>query len=279
MSLTIGFAVCIGLKYVSFSPSGTDFAMSDALAVTAPRLYVADSLAAGARAGFTSAQAHYLRDVMRLAPGAAVRLFNGRDGAWLAEVETLAKSGGAAVAKSLIRAQRAEPDLWLVFAPIRGPRQDVLAEKAVELGVSVLQPVLTERTQVRRVNPERLTAQAVEAAEQCERLSIPEIRPLADLSSVLASWPSERRLWYGDERGNGAAALAAFSAAGRGGAHAVLVGPEGGFSPRELDVLAAASFSSGVGLGPRILRAETAAIAALTLWQAVLGDGGLSPGR
>jgi 16S rRNA (uracil1498-N3)-methyltransferase len=108
---------------------------------------------------------------------------------------------------------------------------------------------------------------------------VPVVRPLADLPSLLAAWPADRRLWYGDERGGGVSALAAFSAAERHGAHAVLIGPEGGFSPRELDVLASASFSSGVGLGPRILRAETAAIAALTLWQAVLGDGGLPPGH
>ncbi len=253
--------------------------MSDARAVTAPRLYVSDALAAGARVSFGAAQAHYLRDVMRLAPGAAVRLFNGRDGAWLAEIETLAKGRGTAVAREAVQPQRAEPDVWLLFAPIRGPRQDMLVEKAVELGVAALQPVLTERTQVRRVNAERIAAQAVEAAEQCERLSLPTVRPLADLSAVLAAWPAERRLWYGDERGDGASALAAFSACGGGGPHAILVGPEGGFSPRELDVLASASFSSGVGLGPRILRAETAAIAALTLWQAVLGDGGLPPGR
>lgn len=247
------------------------------MSTTAPRLYVPDALAAGAEVALSAAQAHYLRDVMRASPGDAVRLFNGRDGAWLAEIAALGKGKGSLAVRDLLAPQRAEPEIWLLFAPLKSARQDMLVEKAVELGVSVLQPVLTERTQTRRVNAERLQAQVVEAAEQCERLSVPEVRPLADLAAVLGSWPAARTLFYGDESGGGAPALAAFSAAPGTDGDALLVGPEGGFSPRELDVLHAASFSLGVGFGPRILRAETAALVGLSLWQAARGDGGLSP--
>ncbi|SBW07531.1 Ribosomal RNA small subunit methyltransferase E [uncultured Alphaproteobacteria bacterium] len=249
------------------------------IASTAPRLYVPDALAEAADVPLAPAQAHYLRDVMRMAPGDAVRLFNGRDGAWLAEVAALGKGRGSLRVGACIAPQRPEPGVWLLFAPLKSARQDMLVEKAVELGVAVLQPVLTERTQTRRVNPERLAAQVTEAAEQCERLTLPEVRPLAELSDLLARWPAGRTLFYGDETGGGGAALAAFSAPAGVGGDALLVGPEGGFSPRELDVLRGASFSLGVGFGPRILRAETAAVVALSLWQATRGDGGLAPGR
>ncbi|WP_337997352.1 16S rRNA (uracil(1498)-N(3))-methyltransferase [Oleispirillum naphthae] len=248
-------------------------------ATTAPRLFVPDALSEGAAVRLTPAQAHYLRDVMRLSPGATVRLFNGRDGGWLAEIGSLSKNAATARAAECIQAQRAEPDVWLLFAPIKGPRQDVLVEKAVELGAAALWPVLTARGQVRRVNAERLAAQAAEAAEQCERLSVPEAKPLAGLPAVLAAWPAGRTLFYADETGGGSPAFPAFSAAGAGVPAAILVGPEGGFSPAELDLLAAASFSKGVGLGPRILRAETAAIASLSLWQAAAGDAALPPER
>jgi 16S rRNA (uracil1498-N3)-methyltransferase len=249
------------------------------IASTAPRLFVPDPLSEGSETLLSPAQAHYLRDVMRMNVGDAVRLFNGRDGMWLASIAALGKSKGALGVESLIAPQRPEPEIWLLFAPLKAQRQDMLVEKAVELGVSVLQPVLTQRTQTRRINAERLEAQVIEAAEQCERLTLPEVRPLAELSGVLGAWEPSRRLFYGDETGNGAAALAAFSAPRGVGGDALLVGPEGGFSPQELDVLAAASFSSGVGLGPRILRAETAALAALALWQAVRGDGARLPGH
>lgn len=246
-------------------------------ASTTPRLHVPDALGAAAEVPLAPAQAHYLRDVMRLNPGDAVRLFNGRDGAWLAEIAALGKGKGTLRCTAAIAPQRPEPEIWLLFAPLKSARQDMLVEKAVELGVSVLQPVLTERTQTRRVNPERLLAQAIEAAEQCERLTLPEVRPLAELFDLLAGWPAGRTLFYGDESGGGTPALAAFSAPATAGGDALLVGPEGGFSPRELDVLRAASFSLGVGFGPRILRAETAALTGLSLWQAARGDGGLAP--
>lgn len=249
------------------------------IAGTAPRLFVPDALAEGGEVPLSAAQAHYLRDVLRMNPGDPVRLFNGRDGAWLAAIAALGKGKGSLAVETRIAPQRDEPTIWLLFAPLKSTRQDMLVEKAVELGVSVLQPVLTERTQTRRINAERLEAQVIEAAEQCERLTLPEVRPLADLTNVLAAWEPSRRLFYGDETGRGAPALSAFSAPADAVADALLIGPEGGFSPRELDVLTAASFSSGVGLGPRILRAETAALAALTLWQAARGDGSRLPGH
>jgi len=247
--------------------------------ITAPRLFVPDALSEGAIVPLSPAQTHYLRGVMRLAPGAAVRLFNGHDGGWLGEVETLSKTGGTLRANRRIQAQRPVPDIWLLFAPIKGPRQDMLVEKAVELGAAAVWPVLTARGQVRRVNADRLCAQAVEAAEQCERLSVPEVKSLAALPAVLADWPAGRILFYGDESGAGTPAFQAFAAAGTGVPAAILVGPEGGFSPAELDLLASASFSKGVGLGPRILRAETAALSALCLWQSAAGDGTLPPER
>ncbi|MBN2753026.1 MAG: 16S rRNA (uracil(1498)-N(3))-methyltransferase [Rhodospirillaceae bacterium] len=252
--------------------------MSSRPAATAPRLFVPDPLLEGAEIALSAAQAHYLRSVMRLTPGATVRLFNGCDGAWLGTIDHLAKGAAMVRASVQIQTQHPEPDIWLLFAPIKSARQDVLVEKAVELGASVLLPVLTARTQIRRINTDRLRAQAVEAAEQCERLSVPDIRPLTDLATVLRTWPTPRHLWHADESGNGEPALAAFSAVKSGPGDALLIGPEGGFSSDELDLLASASFSKGVGLGPRILRAETAAIVALSLWQAAAGDGTLPPG-
>jgi len=220
----------------------------------------------------TPNQAHYLRDVMRMAEGEAVRVFNGRDGNWLGEIASLGKKRGSLTTIEQTHSQRMEPDIWLVFAPIKSARMDMLVEKAVELGVSVLQPVFTERTQVRRTNSERLRAQVVEAAEQCERMTVPEVRDALPLSQLLAQWPEDRHLWYGDETGQGAA-TAAFQRTRTDAYHGILIGPEGGFSPSEVDVLDRSSFSKGVGLGPRVLRAETAAVVGLCLWQSVVGDG------
>jgi len=239
----------------------------------AARLYVTDALAAGGSAALTPGQVHYLRHVLRLGAGARIEVFNGRDGAWAAEPAFSGK--GRAEARLLERtcAQRVVPDLWLLFGPVKSARLDMAVEKATELGVAVLQPVLTEYTQCRRVNLARMQARAVEAAEQSGRLSVPEVREPVSLAALLAAWPAGRRLWHCDETGGGAPALAAFREAEPGAGDAILIGPEGGFSPREVDLLRAAPFSYPVGLGPRILRAETAAIAALALWQAVLGDG------
>ena len=229
-------------------------------------------LASGAEIELNRGQAHYLRSVLRLNSGAAVAVFNETDGEWLARLCELGKGAALAVETQLREAlPEAETDVWLVFAPVKRARLDWLVEKATELGVSALLPVWTARTQVERVNLDRLRAHAVEAAEQSERLSIPELRAPEPLERLLAAWPGERRLIVCDESGAGepisdaAARLAP-------GPVALLVGPEGGFDETELDAFGKLSFVTRVGLGPRVLRAETAALAALAVFQAIAGD-------
>ena len=238
---------------------------------TVTRLYADQPLSAGASVSLDDAQSHYLRNVLRLAPGARIALFNARDGEWWAEIDKLGKSGGIARAVEQRRKPRAEPDLWLVFAPLKRARIDYLVEKATELGVSALLPVLTERTVVERLNLDRLRAHAREAAEQTERLSLPEIREPAPLATVLARWPSERRLLACVESG-GAPPIAECLAREKPGPWAALIGPEGGFADSELDAIGKLPFVCAVSLGPRVLRADTAAISALSLLQAFLGD-------
>ena len=235
------------------------------------RLFVDSPLAAGTDVVLEADQAHYLVNVMRLGAGAAVALFNGRDGEWAAVIAAVAKRGCTLRVEQLLRPQAAGSDLWLLFAPVKGPRTDFIAEKATELGVSLLQPVLTRRTVANRVNVERLAANAREAAEQCERLTVPEVRDLVPLETILGQWPAERRLMFCDETGVSPPAPRVLTGLPRG-PWAVLIGPEGGFGPEELIAVKAMKNAIPVGLGPRILRADTAAVAALTLWQAALGD-------
>jgi len=232
------------------------------------RLYVTADLHDGAGVPLSGGQAHYLLHVLRAKAGARVRLFNGRDGEWVAELELLGKRGVIARALSRTLPQDAIPDIWLVFAPVKKTPADYLAQKATELGATRLQAVFTRRTIVTRVNEERLRANAVEAAEQSDRLSVPEIGAPLPLEKLLASWPQERRLCFCDEGGD-AKPLAA--AAGPAPA-AILTGPEGGFDPDERQMLRALPFVTPVALGPRILRADTAALAALAVWQSVQGD-------
>ncbi|WP_422001088.1 16S rRNA (uracil(1498)-N(3))-methyltransferase [Reyranella sp.] len=239
------------------------------------RLHVDADLAAGLDVALDEAQAHYLRHVMRRADGAPLLLFNGRDGEWRATLEARGRKAAVARVGERTREQAVEPDLWLCFAPLKRARIDYVAEKATELGVAVLQPVLTHHTIVERVNVERLRANAVEAAEQTERLSVPEVRPPAALASLLDGWPAGRRLLVCDETGGGppiATALSGLDAAARAAPWAILIGPEGGFDSGELAHLRRISDVMAVGLGPRILRADTAALAALTCWQALVGD-------
>jgi 16S rRNA (uracil1498-N3)-methyltransferase len=237
----------------------------------ATRLYLPKRLEAGATVALDMAQAHRLRHVLRLGPGATLAAFNERDGEWLCRLVEEGRRGATLVPERQLKTAEAEPDLWLVFAPIKRARLDWLVEKASELGAAALQPVWTERTQPGRLNGERLRALAIAAAEQSERLSVPEVRIPERLDVLLASWPAERRLVVCDETGRGmpiASALAGF----RDGPAALLIGPEGGFTDRELDALGKLPIVTRVGLGPRVLRAETAAVAALAIFQAIAGD-------
>ncbi|HTW52044.1 MAG TPA: 16S rRNA (uracil(1498)-N(3))-methyltransferase [Stellaceae bacterium] len=238
----------------------------------ATRLYLPAALAEGGVAALDAAQTHRLRHVLRLAAGAAVAGFNARDGEFLCRVAELGRGGGMLAVERRLREPASEADLWLLFAPIKRLRLDWLIEKGTELGVAAFVPVMTARTQPERLNQERLTAHAVAAAEQSERLSVPEMRQPAPLAATLAAWPHERRLVVCDETGGGAPIAAALAGLPPGAPAALLIGPEGGFAETELDALRKLPFVTTVGLGPRVLRAETAALAALAAFQAIAGD-------
>jgi 16S rRNA (uracil1498-N3)-methyltransferase len=235
------------------------------------RLYVTADLGEGMAITLDEGQAHYLLRVLRAQAGNLVSLFNGRDGEWLAEVTEAAKRGVTAVCRKQLSPQRGVPDIWLAFAPVKKTPSDYLVQKAAELGVSVLQPVFTRRTIVSRINEERMAANAVEAAEQSGRLTVPDIRGAISFEKLLANWPTDRRLLFCDEGGD-AKAMTQAARESRGGPCGILTGPEGGFDPAERAALRALPFVVPVTLGPRILRADTAALAALAIWQAVAGD-------
>lgn len=234
------------------------------------RLYVPGDLGMNVAVDLNEGQIHYLLHVLRARAGDRLLLFNGRDGEWLAQIAGAAKRGVTVACLKQTQPQAGTPDIWLVFAPVKKTPSDYLVQKATELGVSVLVPVFTRRTIVSRVNQERMTANAVEAAEQSARLSVPEIREGIALERLLSSWPKERRLFFCDE-GGGAQPLAE-AARGVDVPAAILTGPEGGFDPVEREMLRALPFVMPVTLGPRILRADTAALAALAIWQSVAGD-------
>jgi len=242
-----------------------------------PRLYIEAPLGRGATVELDPARAHYLQHVLRREAGAEVLLFNGRDGEWQGAIEALARSGARVALARQTRPQQAGPDLWLIFAPLKRERIDILAEKATELGCHCLWPIFTQHTAVTRVNTERLRVHAMEAAEQTERLEVPEIRTPAKLGEILAHWSPARRLIVCAEFGEALPIAPALGQMPRGGAYAIMTGPEGGFARSELDALAKLPFVTAVGLGPRVLRADTAALAALACWQAILGDGGERP--
>jgi 16S rRNA (uracil1498-N3)-methyltransferase len=248
--------------------------ITDAPRLPKLRLFVAEDLGQGATVALGREQSHYLTNVMRAQAGDAVALFNGRDGEWQSEITAQGKRAVGLRVSERLREQASEPDLWLAFAPIKRGRIDFVAAKATELGVAHLIPVMTARTQMTRVNIGRLRANAVEAAEQCERLTVPLVSEAVSLTNLLASWPAERRLLVGDETGGGQpiAEAAGDIAAGANQPCAVLVGPEGGFARDELDALAKLPFVTKIGLGPRVMRADTAAIAALSVIQAIAGD-------
>ena len=232
------------------------------------RLYVTADLGSGMAVAADDGQVHYLLHVMRAKPGMRISLFNGRDGEWLAEIGAAGKRGVTLNCLKRSAPQAGVPDLWLAFAPVKKTPSDYLTQKATELGVSLLQPVMTRRTIVSRINADRMAANAIEAAEQSGRLSVPEIREAVSLEKLLAGWPQERRIYFCDEGGD-AQPLARASAPGPA---AILTGPEGGFDPAEREKLRALPFVTPVTLGPRILRADTAALAALAIWQSISGD-------
>ncbi|HEX9464940.1 MAG TPA: 16S rRNA (uracil(1498)-N(3))-methyltransferase [Alphaproteobacteria bacterium] len=235
------------------------------------RLYVPSSLSVPTL-GLEAPRAHYLRHVLRLDRGARIAVFNGQDGEYAARIDGFGKGWCTLAIEEKRRAPAAEPDLWLVFAPIKRARLDFIAEKATELGVSALWPVFTRHTIVTRVNSERLAATAIEAAEQSERLSIPDIREPLAIEDALRQWPAGRQLIFCDESGAGAPIAEALAKADLQQPHAILTGPEGGFARAELDALHKLPFSTAVGLGPRVLRADTAALAALAVFQALAHD-------
>lgn len=252
-----------------------------------PRVMVDQPLRAGAAITLVPEHARYLRAVLRLEAGAHVRVFNGRDGEWRATLEFAGKRDAALALAERVRAQAAGPDVHVLFAPLKKTRTDFVVEKSTELGAAALRPIFTRRTNAERVNTDRLSALAREAAEQCERLDAPRVAAPEPLEAVLDAWTEReagRRLIFCDEGAArdtswddpAAVALPALEALaptpGRHEPAAILIGPEGGFAPEERARLRAAPFAMAVSLGPRILRADTAALAALTLWMARQGD-------
>jgi 16S rRNA (uracil1498-N3)-methyltransferase len=234
-------------------------------------MFVDAELADAARLPLPFAQSHYLLHVMRARIGDRVSLFNGRDGEWLARIAETTRRECTLACERRIAEQDEDDDLWLVFAPVKKTPADYLTQKATELGVSILQPVITRRTIVHRVNTERMRANAIEAAEQSGRTTVPEIREPIELPKLLAIWPQERRLLFCDETGGPPIgdALADRSAS----PWAVIIGPEGGFDNAEREMIRAVTATVPVSLGKRILRADTAALAALAIWQSQCGKG------
>lgn len=242
------------------------------------RIFVEADLGAGLGVVPSPDQCHYLLNVMRLKEGDHIRLFNGRHGEWLGQLAEVKKKSCLVALQSETRPQDAQPDIWLLFAPVKRARLDYMVQKAVEMGASRIQPVLTQRTNVGRMKEERLMANAIEAAEQCGLLSVPEIGEPEHLSKLLDQWAESapgRRILFCDEaapEGGVLEKLSTLRSDGKGQAFAVLIGPEGGFSPHERSELLGRDDTIPLSLGPRIMRADTAAVAALAIVQLHLGD-------
>jgi 16S rRNA (uracil1498-N3)-methyltransferase len=249
--------------------SGTDRPAYGAL----PRLYVDSPLAVQASVKLDPAQSNYLLNVMRLTAGGGLLVFNGRDGEWLAAVDEARRGAAVLTARHQTRPQTGGPDIHYLFAPLKRAKLDYIVQKATEMGAASLQPVMTHRTIAERVNIERMRANVIEAAEQCGVLRIPEVHEPAKLGKLLDTWDTARHLVYCDEAAPITSPLAALAAVPRGPL-AVLIGPEGGFDPAERERLRSLPFVHPISLGPRIMRADTAAVAALALINAVLGDWG-----
>jgi 16S rRNA (uracil1498-N3)-methyltransferase len=243
--------------------SGYDF--------NAQRLFVDGELAAGATVICSAQQANYLRNVLRLKGGAGVLVFNGRDGEWHAALELTGKRDAVLAVLTQTRAQENGPDIDYLFAPLKRARLDYMVQKASEMGVARLRPVLTRHTVAERVNIERMRANAIEAAEQCGILRVPDVAPPEKLERVIATWDTARSLIFCDEGSDASDPIATLEKLPPGPL-AVLIGPEGGFDPGERTLLAGKTYVTRISLGPRILRADTAAVAALALVNAILGD-------
>lgn len=231
------------------------------------RLYIDQPLSAGLGLVIYGGQAHYLGSVMRLKAGDSIALFDDVSGEWRAVIDTVGKRTVSVRVEEKTLEREAVPDLWLLAAPIKKGRIDWIAEKACELGVARLQPVITQRTIVDRLNLDRLRAHMIEAAEQCERTALPQLDEPVKLSTFLKGWPSDRMLIFADEEGGVPMADVA-----RPGPAAILIGPEGGFTAEERAAIKALPQAVGISLGPRILRADTAMAAAISVWMALAGD-------
>lgn len=234
------------------------------------RLFVEGALSPGASVTTTSAQANYLLNVMRLRDGELILTFNGSDGEWLTEVQATRRTC-TLIAQSQTRPQTDGPDIVYLFAPLKKARLDYMVQKATEMGVAVLQPVMTRRTVAERVNLDRMRANAIEAAEQCGVLRIPEIKEPAKLSEVLLGWTPNRTLVFADEGAAVASPVYALCAVSKGPV-GLIIGPEGGFDEEERTILRSYPFVCPISLGPRVMRADTAAVAGLAIINAVLGD-------
>jgi 16S rRNA (uracil1498-N3)-methyltransferase len=232
------------------------------------RLHVSQPLSVNAAVAPTLDQSRYLTQVMRLKLGDALRVFNGRDGEWRCVIAEVVKKGVVLRAEEQVRPQAFGPDLELIIAVVKKSRVETIVEKAAELGAARVRLAITQRSNVEHVRLDRLDAIAIEAAEQTGRLDVPMVDDPQKLSAILDGWDPARRLMFCDETGGAPVA----SAITEPGPWAILIGPEGGFSPEERDRLRSLPFTTAVSLGPRILRADTAAIAAMTLWQAAVGD-------
>ena len=238
--------------------------------MTIHRIAADAPLQKGATITLSEAQAHYVTSVLRQKEGAVLRLFHSESGEYEAVIHTIYKRGCDVRVGEQTRVAKRSPDFWLCFAPVKGGRTETIIEKATELGARVIQPVLTKRCVVDKINIERMFMIAREAAEQCERLDIPEIRPLVPFEQFLANWPKDRPLFYGDESGNSESIKEALK--GSITQSASLTGPEGGFTDEEFAQLGHVGFAKGVGLGPRILRSDTANITLCALVMQHFGD-------
>lgn len=238
---------------------------------TSERLFLDADLEAGAHVPATAEQANYLKNVLRLGDGSLILVFNGRDGEWRARLAVSGKRSLSLIVEEKVREQQGGPDLHYLFAPLKRARLDYMVQKATEMGVARLSPVLTRHTVAERVNTERMTANVIEAAEQCGVLRVPVVDEPKKLASVLEGWDAQRTLIFCDEGAVLKSPLEALATV-EPGPMAVLIGPEGGFAEEERALILARPFVRAISLGPRIMRADTAAVAALALVNAALGD-------